>query len=227
MGGNSLRDPSQALRISSSRENSRGPSKRTTAQQSSSLDRSCVPASACEVKMMYNHHTLECPSVIKHRAHGLGIVGSVYGQFLLQGWKKKSFPAPAPDEVGLCLGSRYWKQKGMMLMMMMMITQGLWLNSDKLRVMRLHSERDVFVFSSKTSKHFNPQRAVANLWRDLDAGLLACVCPPAALALPGMVHYTEEGTRPGKCCSTHCSGWGELQNDLLNLSWQHSFLGFK
>lgn len=140
--------------------------------------------------------------------------------------KNLCFSAPAPDEVGLCLGSRYWKQKCVM-MMMMMITQGLWLNSDKLRVMRLHSERDIFVFYSKTSEHFNPQRAVANLWRDLDVGLPACVRPPAALALTGMVHYTGEGTLPGKCCSTHCSGWGELQNDLLNLSWQHSFLGFK
>lgn len=141
------------------------------------------------------------------------------------GKKNLCFSAPAPDKVGLCLGSRYWKEK--CIMMVMMITQCLWLNSDKLRVMRLHSERDVFVFYSKTSEHFNLGRAAANPRRDLGAGVPACVHPPAALALAVPVHYTGEGTLPGKCCSTHCSGWGELQNALLNLCWQHSFLGFK
>lgn len=52
--------------------------------------------------MVYNPHALKCPSVRKHRAQGLGIVDSLYGQFLLQGWwgrkRKKS--------LFLCSGTR-------------------------------------------------------------------------------------------------------------------------
>lgn len=64
--------------------------------------------------------------------------------------------------------------------MVTMITQCLWLNSDTLRAMRLHSERDVFVFYSKTSEHFNLGRAAANPRRELGAGVPACVHPPAS-----------------------------------------------
>ena len=96
-----------------------------------------------------------------------------------------------------------------------MIIQCLWLNSDKLRVMSLHTERDVFVFYSKTSEHFNPRIAAEGSWAPCS---LRAHVHLQALALGAPVHYTEEGNAVWEMLLYSLLRMGgEVQNDLLNL----------
>lgn len=110
-------------------------------EQSCSSDRSWVLASECELRIMYNQNTLECPSAHKIHSTWFGDSGLLPWPVSSQGWKRSLF---------LCSGTRW--RSGLVSGATLLETKVhyyyckcMWLNSDKLRVMRLQRERDVFL----------------------------------------------------------------------------------